>query len=133
MTENNGTSGKQCASLFGERLRLLRTERNLQQSQLGDIFGLSPSAIGSYERSLREPTISQLIAFAKFFNVSMDYITGVSEDRETVEQLNARSTVDYLEFLTNTRITVHGHELTAEEKTRLSDISLGLFWSKISS
>jgi transcriptional regulator with XRE-family HTH domain len=73
---------------FGDRLKALRIERNLLQSEFGEIIGermgtkrISPSAVGSYERNEREPSYAILCEFADFFGVSLDYLLCRSEER----------------------------------------------------
>jgi len=61
---------------FGNVLRLLRQRNNMTQKQLADIFGVSESRIGMYERCQRQPDFEMLEAIADYFNVDMDYLTG---------------------------------------------------------
>ena len=61
---------------FGNVLRSLRQRNNMTQKQLADIFGVSESRIGMYERCQREPDFEMLEAIADYFNVDMDYLTG---------------------------------------------------------
>ena len=62
------------------RLKELRTARKLSQKQLADIIGTTARAISFYETGLREPNIKTLIALADFFEVSLDFLTGRSDD-----------------------------------------------------
>lgn len=61
---------------FGNVLRSLRQRNKMTQKQLADIFGVSESRIGMYERCQREPDFEMLEAIADYFNVDMDYLTG---------------------------------------------------------
>lgn len=61
---------------FGERLRSLRSKKKLTQKELGEIFQLSESAIGMYERDQREPSLQLVRKLADFFEVSLDYLMG---------------------------------------------------------
>lgn len=115
-------------STFGERLRSLRNERKLHQSQFADIFGLSSSAIGSYERNEREPAYRQLIEFANYYNVSLDYLLGRTDERLTVEDYAKQTAHDLDEILTRYDIKVRGYNLSQNDKQVLSDVSVGLFW-----
>lgn len=115
---------------FGERLRYLRKGRGLQQGELGELFGLSPSAIGSYERGLREPSYRHLIAFAEYFKVSTDYLLGTTEERMTLDEYISQDTLDLFELLSKNNLSVNGYNLTNLDKRRLSDVVVGLFWSK---
>lgn len=115
---------------FGERLKALRKEKNLKQSELGEMFELSPSAIGSYERDLREPAYHHLIAFADYFNTSVDFLLCRTDERLTVDKYISTDEYDYMEMLNKFKIKLQGYELTDEDKRRLTDIAVGLFWSK---
>ncbi len=64
---------------FGERLRYLRLEKNLGQIQLAKQLEVGKSIISSWELGICEPTLSKLIAIAKFFEVSIDYLAGLEE------------------------------------------------------
>lgn len=66
---------------FGRVLRLLRGERGMTQRQLAEVFGVSESTIGMYERDQREPDFDTLQAIADYFRVDMDYLTGRSAER----------------------------------------------------
>lgn len=117
---------------FGDRLRELRKSRGLQQSELGRIFELSPSAIGSYERGLREPAFKHLIGFANYFKVSTDYILGNTEERVTLDDYIKSGNTDFFDILNKSNLSINGYELTEEDKRRLGDIVVGLFWTKMS-
>ena len=75
--------------LFGERLSLLRNERQMKQEDLGKIFHLSKSTISTYERNEHQPDYDTLIELAKYFNVSTDYILGVSDQRRPLKILKS--------------------------------------------
>ena len=62
--------------MFGKRLKLLRKNLKLTQSQLGENLNLSQRAISSYENGLRFPDELVLNLIADYFNVSVDYLLG---------------------------------------------------------
>lgn len=64
-------------NLFGERLKELRLSNNLGQVELAKQIGVSKGLISLWENGLREPKLSNLIALAKFFDVSIDYFAGL--------------------------------------------------------
>ena len=64
-------------SKFAERLKELRTEKEIGQIALARELGVSKGIISMWENDLREPTMSNLISLAKFFNVSIDYLVGL--------------------------------------------------------
>lgn len=111
---------------FGDRLRGLRTERNLHQSELGDLLGLSASAIGSYERNLREPTHSYLVRIADIFSVSVDYLLCRTEERLTVSDYSKLDSFTLSELLAKHTVTMGDRELTDRDKERILDIAFAL-------
>ena len=64
---------------FGENLKYLRTEKKIGQVELAHKLGVSKGIISMWENDLREPTMSSLIALAKFFGVSIDYLVGLEK------------------------------------------------------
>ena len=62
------------------RLFELRTERNLSQRQMAKALNISQGTYNNWENSNTQPSIEQLIALAKFFGVSVDYLIGNSDD-----------------------------------------------------
>lgn len=65
---------------FSERLVLLRKSRGLTQKQLATEIKLSELAIQHYESQRRKPAFDILIALADYFDVSLDYLVGRSDD-----------------------------------------------------
>lgn len=63
-------------NLFGQRLRELRMERGVGQIELSKAIGVSKGIVSLWENGLREPTMSNLIAMARYFGVSIDYLVG---------------------------------------------------------
>ena len=66
---------------FGDRLRKLRKQRGLLQSQLAEQLGLTKSVISAYETDLRMPSYEVLIGISQIFGVSTDYLLGVEKER----------------------------------------------------
>lgn len=64
---------------FNNRLKQLRQKHKLTQSELADILGLKPTAISNYESKRNEPSFDKLIALSKYFDVSCDYLLGISD------------------------------------------------------
>ncbi|MDE6059742.1 MAG: helix-turn-helix domain-containing protein [Clostridia bacterium] len=62
---------------FMERLKELRTEKGFSQMELAKATGISAGAIGFWETGKRIPNALAIIALAKYFNVSTDYLLGV--------------------------------------------------------
>ena len=65
---------------FAERIRALRKEKGLSQEEVGSIIGLKKYAVYSYEKGRACPDMRGLIALADYFNVSMDYLAGRTDN-----------------------------------------------------
>ena len=61
---------------IGVRIKDLRKEKNISQSELANEIGVSQKAIDYWERGVNEPKASYIVALADFFNVSADYLLG---------------------------------------------------------
>ncbi len=64
---------------FGERVRNLREDADLNQTQLGKELGMTQRKISYIECGKYEPSIEDIVAFCRFFKVSADYLLGIKE------------------------------------------------------
>lgn len=64
---------------FNERLRGLREDKDLNQTQLGKLLNMSQRKISRLETKQTEPTTDEIIQICKFFKVSADYILGMKD------------------------------------------------------
>lgn len=62
---------------FGERLKQLRKERKLTQTELAVALGTTQSTIYKYEKGIQNVPMSVLTKFANYFEVSIDDLAGV--------------------------------------------------------
>jgi len=69
-------------NIFSVRVRELRLSKNLKQIELGKILNLSVQAINDIERGRRTTTFENLCILAEYFNVSADYLLGLSDIKE---------------------------------------------------
>ena len=67
---------------FSQRMKELRRERQLKQQQMADQFSVKLRTYQGYEYGESYPEVAKLIAIADFFDVSLDYLVGRSEERE---------------------------------------------------
>lgn len=68
---------------FGERLKQLRTEKNITLEKMADLFETTKATLSRYENSIREPKMDFIQKCAIFFDCSTDYLTGTSDVRNT--------------------------------------------------
>lgn len=67
--------------IFAERLKVLRQSQNLTLQQLGEKLGATKATIGNLENCNKQPSMTMVIKIAEYFNVSVDYLLGLSDDR----------------------------------------------------
>ena len=117
--------------VFGERLKQLRLKRNLTQDDFGLIFEppLAQSTIGTYERGVRQPSLENLVAISKYFNVSTDYLLGITDEITTINTFKEENPKELRDFLNKNKVLFNGSELNEDEKQRMIDILTGLFWN----
>lgn len=64
------------------RLKQLRRQRNISQLKLALDLNLNQNTISRYETGVREADYAMLIRFADYFNTSVDYLLGRTDDPE---------------------------------------------------
>lgn len=66
--------------MIGERLYDLRKDAGMTQDELADLLKISKHSISAYERDKNEPPDAIKIAIARYFNVTVDYLVGLSDN-----------------------------------------------------
>lgn len=74
--------------MIGERLIDLRKEAGLTQDELAAILNINKHSVSSYERDKNEPPDCIKIEIAKYFNVSIDYLLGITDSPEPYHTKN---------------------------------------------
>ena len=64
-----------------QRLKDLREDMDLMQSDVAKVLGVKQEQYSRYERGIFEIKFNQVIILAKFYNVSIDYIAGLTNDK----------------------------------------------------
>lgn len=67
-------------NIFSENVKLLREQANLSQSELGSAIGISKQTVNDIEHGRSKTTLDRAISLADYFNVSLDYLVGRSDD-----------------------------------------------------
>lgn len=112
--------------MIGNRIKKLREELDLKQDELAKKLGVSPSAVGMYERDLREANDDIKLRMCNLFNCSMDYLTGKSDLRnydkdeqefrfayhKEMEGLSEQEIADALKFYKEMKKRVGGNDGT---------------------
>ena len=64
---------------FCERLKEVRIEKGVGQIELSKAINVSKGIISLWENGLNEPKLTNLIALAQFFDVTIDYLVGLED------------------------------------------------------
>ena len=72
---------------FSERLKKLRKDTGLTQVDVASKLGISQQAYASWERGIKKPTQENLVKLSKILNVSVDYLLGNTENKQTSDVL----------------------------------------------
>jgi len=64
------------------RIRGLREDSDLTQKQIADYLHIKQNTYSQYENGQRQIPIEALIALAKFYKTSTDYILGLTDERK---------------------------------------------------
>ena len=65
--------------MYGIRIKLLRIETGLTQSQLAEKLSITASTVGKYEREELQPNIDVISELSKIFEVSTDFLLGLED------------------------------------------------------
>jgi len=65
---------------FSERLKTLRENHNMSQRKLSEVLGMGSTVVYFYESGKKIPSIEVLLKLSQYFNVSADYLLGLTDD-----------------------------------------------------
>lgn len=66
---------------YPERIRGLRQDHDYTQQQIADMLGIAQTTYSQYELEKRPLPIEYLVALCKFYNVSADYMLGLTDKK----------------------------------------------------
>ena len=69
---------------YAQRLKDLREDRDLTQEEIARVIKTSQSYYAQYENGKRELPFSRAIELAKFYNVSLDYLAGLTDSQKPI-------------------------------------------------
>ncbi|ENL4422641.1 hypothetical protein P9C78_gp33 [Bacillus phage z1a] len=75
---------------FKDRLRQLRKERKLTQTEVGKAIGVTAGSVSKFETGLKPASRETVERAANFFEVPIDFILGRSDSREVDEDFNKK-------------------------------------------
>lgn len=65
--------------MFAQRLKSLRKNKKLTQSDMANMLGITRQGYAKYENDESEPDLATIDKLAEFFNVTTDYLLGRSD------------------------------------------------------
>jgi transcriptional regulator with XRE-family HTH domain len=74
--------------MFAEKLKGLRIAKDITQKDISEIFCISQSTIAMWETGKREPDYETIIKIANYFEVTIDYLLGNSDEPTPVSNLS---------------------------------------------
>ncbi len=66
---------------FVEKIRGLREDNDLTQTQVASVLGTSQTMYARYERGANEMPVHHLVTLCRFYNVSADYFLNTAPDK----------------------------------------------------
>lgn len=76
---------------FYENLKKIREDSDLKQEQIAEVLQTTRQYYSEYENGKREIPIRVYIKLAKFYNVSIDYLAGLTNKRKPIDDENSTS------------------------------------------
>ena len=67
--------------ILSKRLKELRIENNYSQYEIANLLGIAQVTYSNYELGRRSISIQNLVKIAKIYNVSTDYLLGISDSK----------------------------------------------------
>ncbi|MDQ6418704.1 helix-turn-helix transcriptional regulator [Paenibacillus sp. LHD-117] len=99
--------------MIGNRMRELRKNKKLSQEELGEKLGVGKTTISQYESETRKPDSDMLLRISKFFEVSVDFLLGRTNDPQ-IKPKDDQPEHDYHFF------DAHGVQFIARSKENLT-------------
>ncbi|MBO5104880.1 MAG: helix-turn-helix transcriptional regulator [Ruminococcus sp.] len=72
--------------MYFKRLRDLREDKDMNQTQVAEILNTKQTVYSRYERGFQTIPLEHLITLADFYGVSIDYITGRTNVKEVIQK-----------------------------------------------
>lgn len=103
--------------MFGERLLSLRIELGFTQEQVAEKIGLplTQQKLSNYEKETVEPDTDTFIKLAKFYNTTVSYIVGDTNNRDSKTKETPEEIAELFAF-----INANSKDMTLEERKQLA-------------
>lgn len=108
-----------------DRIRQLRKDNALTQTQLASRLGIDRTTLTKYETGERKPDVATLYKLADFFHVSLEYLTGRTSLPDSVQTTVALEELLHSSYAS--RVTLWGYKLKPEDKEYLTNLLQNLY------
>ena len=113
-------------NLLGIRIKQLRKQRGLTQSELGALVNVTKVSICCYENGTRLPSLETLMDLSQVFGVSVDFLLGLDNTvvAEGKEDYNVRMSNEEIVFIRELRKYGALHDKVVSNPKRLVELML---------
>lgn len=109
---------------IGEKIKYLRLNSNLTSKELSKILNISASALSLYENGKRQPKLDLIVKISDYFNVSTDFLLGVTN--HTIK-LNGNDEIDFSNVLEDILILLNENKPFVFNGKKMDKISCLIF------
>lgn len=112
------------------RIKEIRQEKNLSQTDIAKALGVTRQAISLYEKGDREPKLETWQKLADFFGVSVSYLQGIGTIRDPEANINTLKDELYKKIssnISNKLLLFNGKKLNSQAKEELTNITVEKF------
>ncbi|MBQ7236342.1 MAG: helix-turn-helix transcriptional regulator [Clostridia bacterium] len=104
--------------MIGDILKSLRIDNGLTQKELSEKLNIGQATIACYENGQREPHISNLNAYADFFECSIDYLVGRADELGCVT-IDIKNTSSFKREKSNEKLIDKISKLNKEKRDKV--------------
>ena len=70
---------------YYQRIKEIREDRDIKQKEIAEILQTDQSYYSKYERGLNPMTADQIIILCRYYNLSADYMLGLSDEPRQIK------------------------------------------------
>ena len=104
--------------ILAQKLKELRKDKQLNQTEVAEYLGIGYYTLGKWEQGRAEPSAEDLTKLADFFGCSVDYLLGREDDFGNVATPGVELPADEQELLTNFRTLPREEKVQARSYVR---------------
>lgn len=102
--------------MIGQRIRDLRKQKKMSQSELAKIIGVTQTTITAWETGKAEPSSSAVANLADYFGVTTDYLLGRPEEKKEKDS----NSVDLADM--DALLTYQGKQIPDQDRELINDL-----------